>query len=57
MPYTVVGATPFRKSLTGKPGDPVNGRVVVVKRENTCLAVPFRPISGPALSGRPFAQL
>jgi sulfur-oxidizing protein SoxX len=23
--------------LTGVPGDPVNGRAVVVKRENTCL--------------------
>lgn len=34
--YTVVGDT-IPKSLTGKPGDPVNGRVIVVKRENTCL--------------------
>ncbi len=25
------------KSLTGKPGDPVNGRALVVKRETTCL--------------------
>ena len=36
VPYTVVGdAIPH--SLTGKPGDPVNGRAVVVKRESTCL--------------------
>lgn len=25
------------KSLTGKPGDPANGRALVVKRETTCL--------------------
>lgn len=36
VPYTVVeDAIP--ESLTGKPGDPVNGRALVVKRENTCL--------------------
>lgn len=34
--YDVVeGAIP--KSLTGKPGDPANGRALVVKRETTCL--------------------
>jgi len=36
VPYTVVGDA-IPNSLTGKPGDPVNGRAVVVKRENTCL--------------------
>jgi sulfur-oxidizing protein SoxX len=36
VPYTVVGDA-IPKSLTGKPGDPVNGRAIVVKRENTCL--------------------
>ena len=36
VPYTVVGDA-IPTSLTGKPGDPVNGRAVVVKRENTCL--------------------
>jgi sulfur-oxidizing protein SoxX len=36
VPYTVVGDA-IPKSLTGRPGDPVNGRAVVVKRENTCL--------------------
>ena len=36
VPYTVVGDA-IPKSLTGKPGDPVNGRAVLVKRENTCL--------------------
>jgi len=35
-PYTVVGDA-IPQSLTGKPGDPENGRAVVVKRENTCL--------------------
>jgi len=36
VPYTVVGDA-IPKSLTSHPGDPVNGRAVVVKRENTCL--------------------
>ena len=36
VPYTVVGDA-IPNSLTGKPGDPVNGRAIVVKRENTCL--------------------
>jgi sulfur-oxidizing protein SoxX len=31
----IEGAIP--KSLTGKPGDPTNGRALVVKRETTCL--------------------
>jgi len=34
--YDVVGEA-IPKSLTGKPGDPVNGRALVVKRDNTCL--------------------
>jgi sulfur-oxidizing protein SoxX len=36
VPYTVVGDA-IPQSLTGKPGDPVNGRAILVKRENTCL--------------------
>jgi sulfur-oxidizing protein SoxX len=36
VPYTVVDDA-IPRSLTGKPGDPVNGRAIVVKRENTCL--------------------
>ena len=36
VPYTVVGDA-IPKSLTGKPGDPVNGRAIVIKRESTCL--------------------
>jgi sulfur-oxidizing protein SoxX len=36
VPYTVVGDA-IPKSLTSKPGDPVNGRAIVVKRESTCL--------------------
>jgi len=36
VPYTVVGDA-IPKSLTGKPGDPVNGRAILVKRESTCL--------------------
>nr|WP_068030615.1 sulfur oxidation c-type cytochrome SoxX [Rhodoplanes sp. Z2-YC6860] len=36
VPYAVVGDA-IPKSLTGKPGDPANGRAIVVKRENTCL--------------------
>ena len=36
VPYTVVGDA-IPNSLTGKPGDPVNGRAIVVKRESTCL--------------------
>jgi sulfur-oxidizing protein SoxX len=36
VPYTVIGET-IPQSLTGKPGDPANGRAIVVKRENTCL--------------------
>jgi L-cysteine S-thiosulfotransferase len=36
VPYEVIGdAIPH--SLTGKPGDPANGRALVVKRETTCL--------------------
>jgi sulfur-oxidizing protein SoxX len=34
--YSVVDDA-IPKSLTGTPGDPVNGRALVVKRENTCL--------------------
>jgi sulfur-oxidizing protein SoxX len=34
--YDVIGDA-IPKSLTGKPGDPVNGRALVVKRETTCL--------------------
>ncbi|MBX9828428.1 MAG: sulfur oxidation c-type cytochrome SoxX [Xanthobacteraceae bacterium] len=34
--YTVVGDA-IPQSLTGKPGDPENGRAIVVKREYTCL--------------------
>ena len=34
--YEVIGEA-IPKSLTGKPGDPVNGRALVVKRETTCL--------------------
>jgi sulfur-oxidizing protein SoxX len=34
--YDVVGEA-IPKSLTGKPGDPVNGRALVVRRETTCL--------------------
>ena len=36
VPYAVVGDA-IPASLTGKPGDPENGRAIVVKRENTCL--------------------
>lgn len=34
--YEIVGDS-IPKSLTGTPGDPVNGRALVVKRETTCL--------------------
>lgn len=34
--YRVVGDA-IPTSLTGKPGDPANGRALVVKRETTCL--------------------
>lgn len=34
--FEVIGDA-IPKSLTGKPGDPVNGRALVVKRETTCL--------------------
>jgi len=36
VPFTVVDDA-IPASLTGKPGDPVRGRALVVKRENTCL--------------------
>ena len=36
LPYKVVGEA-IPESLTGQPGDPVRGRAIVVKRENTCL--------------------
>jgi sulfur-oxidizing protein SoxX len=36
MPYAVVGDA-IPESLTGKPGDAVRGRAIVVKREYTCL--------------------
>lgn len=35
-PYQIVGDA-IPQSLTGAPGDPVRGRAIVVKRENTCL--------------------
>ena len=35
-PYRVVGDA-IPESLTGQHGDPARGRVIVVKRENTCL--------------------
>jgi sulfur-oxidizing protein SoxX len=34
--YEVIGEA-IPRSLTGKPGDPANGRALVVKRETTCL--------------------
>ena len=34
--YKIVGNA-IPASLTGVPGDPVNGRAIVVKRESTCL--------------------
>jgi L-cysteine S-thiosulfotransferase len=34
--FDVIGDA-IPKSLTGKPGDPANGRALVVKRETTCL--------------------
>jgi L-cysteine S-thiosulfotransferase len=34
--YEAVGGS-IPRSLTGKPGDPVRGRAIVVKRESTCL--------------------
>lgn len=36
VPFAVIGDA-IPKSLTGKPGDPANGRALVVKRETTCL--------------------
>ncbi len=36
VPFEVIGDA-IPKSLTGKPGDPVSGRALVVKRESTCL--------------------
>jgi sulfur-oxidizing protein SoxX len=36
LPYRVVGEA-IPNSLTGAPGDPVRGRAIVTKRENTCL--------------------
>jgi sulfur-oxidizing protein SoxX len=36
MPYAVAGDA-IPRSLTGTPGDPANGRAIVVKREYTCL--------------------
>ena len=35
-PYEVVGDA-IPKSLTGTPGDPARGRVIVVTRQSTCL--------------------
>jgi sulfur-oxidizing protein SoxX len=35
-PYEVVGNA-IPRPLTGTPGDPENGRAIVVKRESTCL--------------------
>jgi len=35
-PYVVAGEA-IPASLTGKPGDPVRGRAVVITRQNTCL--------------------
>jgi sulfur-oxidizing protein SoxX len=35
-PYTIVGDA-IPNSLTGKPGDPVRGRAIVINRQSTCL--------------------
>jgi sulfur-oxidizing protein SoxX len=48
--YAVVGdAVPT--SLTGKPGDPVRGRAIVVKRESTCLLCHSGPFPGERFQG------
>jgi len=36
QPYEIVGDA-IPRPLTGKPGDPVQGRAVLVRRESTCL--------------------
>jgi sulfur-oxidizing protein SoxX len=35
-PYAIVGDA-IPNSLTGKPGDPVRGRAIVINRQSTCL--------------------
>lgn len=50
VPYDVVGDA-IPKSLTGKPGDPVNGRALVVKRETTCLLCHSGPFSDQRFQG------
>jgi sulfur-oxidizing protein SoxX len=36
LPYRIVGHA-IPESLTGQPGDPARGRVIVMRRESTCL--------------------
>ena len=55
-PFAIVGdAIPHR--LTGRPGDPARGRAIVVEPAGGPLpALPFRPVPGGALPGRPRAR-
>jgi L-cysteine S-thiosulfotransferase len=49
-PFTVVGDA-IPQSLTGKPGDPMRGRAIVVKRESTCLLCHSGPFPEQRLQG------
>lgn len=60
MKYMVKGGTSIPESLTGKPGDPKNGRKVAISRKKgNCLAChvlpipeqPFHGMVGPDLKG------
>jgi sulfur-oxidizing protein SoxX len=44
-PYTVVDGTSIPKSLTGKPGNPINGKKLLVHRKKgNCLTCHMAPI-------------
>ena len=49
-PYQIVGNA-IPASLTGKPGDPVRGRAIVVNRQNTCLFCHSGPFPEERLQG------
>lgn len=51
--YKVVDGSSIPKSLTGKPGDPVNGRKVVIdRRKGNCLACHEMPIPEQTFHGK-----
>ena len=53
-PYKIVGDG-IAESLTGTPGDAARGRALVLARTHDLHPLPFRPVPGNAVPGRPRA--